>query len=246
MLGFATELSSYWRSLIRIIYPANCVLCQVPLTLEETYLCDLCVQTIEPLKPPVCFKCAEPLPPYGFHRSICSPCRSLRPHYDRGFALVRYQDSTKTIFHQIKFQKKLWLLQIFFGLLRNFSTSSEIGNYEMIVPIPLDSTREWERGFNQASVIAKMLERVNRNQTIQVRKILKKKRKTIPQSQLKRRERLNNLNGVFTLKKRGQARGKRILLVDDIFTTGSTVNECARILKEDGAERVDFFTIARS
>ena len=68
----------------------------------------------------------------------------------------------------------------------------------------------------------------------------------MPQSQLKRDERLNNLEGAFVIQKRGFARGKQILLVDDIFTTGSTINECAKILKEDGAEQVDFFTIARS
>ena len=75
---------------------------------------------------------------------------------------------------------------------------------------------------------------------------IQKKKKTPPQSQLKRQERLNNLAGAFCLKKKSTVRGKRILLVDDIFTTGSTINECAKILKASGAERVDFFTIARS
>ena len=246
MLGFGTELNSYCRSLIRILYPANCVLCQIPLVLDETYLCASCTQRIEPLKAPTCLKCARPLPPYGNHRSLCSPCRSERPYYDRGFALVPYQESVKTIFHQIKFQKKLWLLKIFSKWLREFCSAYETRNYEMIVPIPLDATRERQRGFNQALVIAKMLERSNSKTFPQVSKLLKKKKKTPPQSQLRRQERLNNLEGAFSVKKRGLVRGKQILLVDDIFTTGSTINECAKILKADGAERVDFFTIARS
>ena len=245
MLDFGTELNYYWRSFIRILYPANCVLCQIPLMIEEIHLCISCVKKIEPLKVPICLRCARSLAPYGNHRLICSQCRSERPYYDRGFALVPYEEPIKNIFHQIKFQKKLWLIKIFSGLLERLP-SSEMINYEMIVPVPLDSRRERERGFNQALIIAQMLSGLNLKNTPQIKKVLAKKKRTLPQSQLKREERLNNLENVFSLRQRGAVRGKQVLLVDDIFTTGTTINECARILKEDGAERVDFFTIARS
>ena len=86
----------------------------------------------------------------------------------------------------------------------------------------------------------------NSKSKIKVCQVIKKTKKTIPQSQLRRQERLNNLNRAFSIKRPGEIKGKHILLVDDIFTTGSTVNECAQLLKEHGAERVDFFTIARS
>ena len=246
MLGFGTELNYYWRSLIRILYPAVCVLCQIPLVLEETYLCESCIPKIESLKAPTCLKCARPLPPYGNQRSVCSPCRSERPYYDRGFALVPYQESVKNIFHQIKFQKKLWLLNIFLKPIRHVQSSIEIGNYEVIVPVPLDSKRERERGFNQALIIAQMLNRSNQKHIPPICNVIQKRKKTLPQSQLRRQERLSNLEDAFCLKKRDRIRGKRVLLVDDIFTTGSTINECAKILKENGAEQVHFFTIARS
>ena len=245
MLGFGTELNHYWHSLIRIVYPASCVLCRIPLILEETYLCVPCFQKIEPLKNPACFKCARPLPPYGNH-SICSPCRSERPAYDRGFALVPYQEAVRDIFHQIKFQKKIWLLKVFRKLFHRFQFSVEMKNYEAIIPVPLDSRREWERGFNQALIIARMLNRLGENNEPLIHNVLRKKKKTLPQSQLRRQERLSNLEDAFYLRKKNAVRGKRVLLVDDIFTTGSTINECAKILKAGGAERVDFFTIARS
>ncbi len=245
MLGFGTELNDYWRSLIRILYPANCVLCRTSLVLEETYLCATCSQKIEPLKAPTCIRCAHPIPPYRSQRSTCSQCRLERPYYDQGFALVPYQEPIKDIFHQVKFQKKLWLLKIFFDRLQA-TTFPQIENYEMIVPVPLDSKRERERNFNQALVIAQMLKRSNQKNAPQILNIIQKKKKTLPQSQLKRDERLNNLEGAFSIKKNGMVRGKQVLLVDDIVTTGSTINECAKVLKENGAERVDFFAVARS
>lgn len=246
MVDFGREARYYYRSLVRILYPAYCVLCRIPLVLDEIDLCTPCTRTIEPLKKPTCLKCVQLLPPYGNNSSLCSACRSKRPHYDRGFALVRYEDPIKTIFHQIKFQKKSWLLRIFSKLIKDLASSIEVTNYDMIVPIPLDSRRERERGFNQALIIAQMLERTRQKNRLQVSKTLRKKKKTLPQSQLKREERLVNLEGAFLIKQQGLVRGKHILLVDDIFTTGSTVNECAKILKENGAERVDFLTIARS
>lgn len=246
MVEFGKEFNYYCRSLIRIIYPANCVLCKIPLVLDETYLCIKCFETIEPLKKPVCVKCAHLLPPYGTERSLCSNCRSERPYYNRGFALVKYDDRTKSIFHQIKFQKKFWLMNIFSKLITCFSSSAELANYDMIVPVPLDPRRERERGFNQARIIAQILKQANKKNAILISDALIKRKKTPSQSQLKRQERLVNLEGAFSAKKRGYVRGKHVLLVDDIFTTGSTMNECAKILKEDGAERVDFLAIARS
>ncbi len=245
MFSFSNEFHCYGRSLLRILYPAACILCRLPLLLEETYLCSLCAQKIKPIQAPKCIRCAHPLPPYGIYKSLCSSCRSERAYYHRGFALVPYEEPVKKVFHQIKFQKKIWLLKIFTEMLREVPNSIEFKNYDVMIPVPLDRKRRRERGFNQASVIAQMLKRSSRKNSIKVWDLLRK-RNTLPQSQLRREERLHHLKGAFSLKKRGSVRGKQVLLVDDIFTTGSTINECAKILKQDGAERVDFFAIARS
>lgn len=183
--------------------------------------------------------------PYGDQRSVCGPCRSQRPHYDRGFAFVLYQEPTQTVFHQIKYGKKPWLLKIFAQLLLTFSRSPEINAYDRIVPVPLHVQRERERGFNQAFVIARTLARFN-HRKLRIDHLLIKKKMTLPQSRLPRTERLKNVRGAFSIKKASRVRGQHILLVDDVITTGSTVNECAKILKEEGAARVDFLAIARS
>ncbi len=258
MFSFGREAYSYWQSLIRLVYPASCPVCRIPLLLNERYLCSHCTLKIKPIPDPKCIKCARPLPPYGPTRTLCPVCISKRPAYHRGFALVTYEPQVKTIFHEIKFQKKPWLLKVFSKLLSDFVHSSlTLTHYDLVVPIPLDWRKARERGFNQAEIIARMLKNYSphptlslwergRGEGITISSIIQKTKKTVPQSQLRRHERLNNLNRAFSIKRPGEIKGKHILLVDDIFTTGSTVNECARLLKEHGAERVDFFTIARS
>ncbi len=245
MFDYGTEFTYWWRSLLRILYPANCILCKIPLLLDELHLCLLCRQRIQPLPKPHCLKCARPIPPYDIY-TTCSSCRTERPCFDRGFALVEFDETTKSIFHQIKFQKKPWLFEIFSGLLQNSFSSFEFKNYELMIPVPLDFMREQKRGFNQALIIAKMLKRLDPTRELLIPNLIKKTKKTAPQSRLRRNERLKNLSGAFKLKELNLVRGKNILLIDDIITTGSTINECARLLKENGAERVDFFTIARS
>lgn len=245
MFDYGTEFNYWWRSLIRILYPASCILCKTALLLDELHLCLLCKQKIQPLAKPLCLKCARPIPPYDPH-STCSPCRSQRPHYDRGFALVEYDEPTRFILHQVKFEKKPWLFEIYSDLLQRSISSLGFGDYEMIVPVPLDGGREQKRGFNQAFMIAKLLKRADPFNPLPIEKLIKKTKKTAPQSQLRRDQRLTNLNGAFKLDGFRQVSGKNILLIDDIFTTGSTINECARLLKQNGAGRVDFFAIARS
>ena len=245
MFDYGTEFNYWWRSLIRILYPANCILCKTSLLLDELHLCLLCQQKIQPLPKPLCLKCARPIPPFDAY-TTCSSCRAERPHYDRGFALVEYDEPTKLIFHQIKFEKKPWLFEIYGGLLHPSFLPLRFNDYEMIIPVPLDGSREQKRGFNQALMIAKMVKRVDPLYEVPIQKLIKKTKKTTPQSQLRRNQRLTNLNNAFKLNQPQEISGKNILLIDDIFTTGSTINECARLLKENGAGRVDFFTLARS
>jgi ComF family protein len=246
MFAVETEILYYWKSFIRILYPAYCPVCQAPLGLEENGACRQCASKIEPIKDPCCLKCSRPLPPFGPTRTICPACRSNRPYYDQGFSLVRYDETAKTIFHQIKFKNKPWLIKIFEPYVSAFSLASDLSRYDAIIPVPLDSKRKREREFNQSEMISNMVKRFNRETAPPILRVLKKNRKTPPQSQLNRAERLCNLKDAFSVARAGLIAGKKILLIDDILTTGTTINECAKLLKENGAESVDFLTIARA
>jgi ComF family protein len=111
------------------------------------------------------------------------------------------------------------------------------------VPVPLHPTRQRERGFNQASLIAELL---SAQTSIPARPLLERTRYTTTQTALDRSERMENLHNAFRLRKNGDVRGLRVLLVDDVLTTGSTLNECARVLKRAGAFSVHAATAARA
>lgn len=245
MFGLATELKYHWDAFLRLIYPAVCILCETPLLLEERYLCPDCAGKIRPLQPPACFKCARPFPPYGNHRSICNDCRAERPFYDRGTVLTAYEEDVKSILHQIKFYHRPWLLKIFEPLLSRLPAETFCA-YDVIIPVPLDWFRELDRQFNQALLIAQTLKRLHPELGGPIRLLLKKVKKTMPQSRLGRSERLHNLTDAFRLARPKAVQNKKVLLVDDILTTGSTMNECAKTLKESEALEVDFFTLARA
>ena len=245
MLALGKEFKLYVRTLARLLYPPACAICRIPLLIEENHVCNDCNDCIEAVHPPACVRCTQPLPPYGQNSSLCQSCKSTRPHYTQGFTLVLYQESTRTIFHQIKYGKKPWLLNIFSERLKGFASRLDMNHYDLFVPVPLDPKRERDRGFNQSKLIAQILKRYTKS-PICVESVLMKKKKTNPQSRLRRLERLDNLNNAFAVRNRKRLDGKRVLVVDDVFTTGSTVNECAKELKKAGAERVDFLAIGRA
>lgn len=247
MFSFGKEVRAYWQSFIRLVYPASCPVCKIPLLLYEAYLCSSCVLKIKAVNHRNCVKCARALPPYGPSRNVCATCLNHRPFYRRGYAILKYESPVKTIFHEIKFQNKPWLLKVFASLVQEFTVSHPAFTaYDVMIPIPLDGQKVRERGFNQAEMIARMVQRSVPENKIEIRNLIQKRKKTLPQSQLKRHDRLKNLNGAFSIKNPHEIKGKHVLLIDDIFTTGSTINECAKLLKENGAECVDFFTLARS
>lgn len=119
-----------------------------------------------------------------------------------------------------------------------------INNYDYIIPIPLHKYRNRERGYNQSFLILKALAKKNKNIIIR-NNILQKQRNIKPQSSLNKLERKNNIKNAYTITNKLEIKNKKILLFDDVFTTGSTTNECSRILKENGAKKIGVLTIAK-
>jgi ComF family protein len=115
--------------------------------------------------------------------------------------------------------------------------------FDVIVPVPLHPARERERGFNQASLLAELL---SKQTSIRCRPLLQRIRYTTTQTALDRSERMENLHNAFRLRKKADVRGLRVLLIDDVLTTGSTLSECARVLKRAGAISVHAATAARA
>jgi len=143
-----------------------------------------------------------------------------------------------------KFNGMPWAFKVFKPDFQQTLTPLPIAQYDMIVPVPLDWWRVRQRDYNQAHLLAAYLERGG--QTPRIRQALLRSRHRQPQSLLNREQRKENLRNLFRVDKKIPVHGKTILLVDDVVTTGATMNECARTLKQHGAKRVDFVALART
>jgi ComF family protein len=174
---------------------------------------------------------------------ICGECLGGKRVIERNWSLFAYNHSMKTLLHEIKFQGKRALLNLFLKSMFEFADSGELSAFDCLIPVPLDAKRLWERGFNQSEALASMLGSALQTP---VRKELRKSRVTLPQSSLDRRRRLENLDGSFYVPNPARVLGRRVLLVDDIYTTGATADECARTLLAAGADSVHCFTLARA
>ncbi len=244
--SFSSELSRLWTSFVRLFYPANCIFCHEALELDEqNYACKTCVERLPTLKKPLCVKCAGELPPYGPLGPMCNRCLREKTYYKRGISIFRYEDTIKHLIQKVKFGKKSWYLKAVARFLKYAETPLEFSKYDLIVPVPLDSSRARTREFNQSLLFAKLLKKEQKVRA-PVKNILRKAIKTRPQSALHRDERITNLQNAFRLRNHAKISGMNILLVDDVMTTGSTLNECAKCLREAGARRVDMFTLSRT
>lgn len=211
--------------IIRLLYPAKCMVCETILKEESTAF--------------ICESCKKDLKRYGrgFFRA------AELPYIDGLFAAFNYIDGIETAIHAFKFKNQPRLSETIGGLLsEELSKYGVLPGFDYIVPVPMHPRKKRQRGYNQSELIAKQLgEFLN----MEVRTdILKKTRYTRPQSKLKRNDRLHNLEGAFSVSPDVFVEGKRILLVDDVLTTGTTINTCAKILKDKGVNMIYGIVIA--
>lgn len=163
---------------------------------------------------------------------------------DEGWALFRYEGAVKEIFHQIKFERRRDLVRLFTSPLAQMaSRRPQLAGYDRIVGIPLDSQRRLEREFNQSGLLAGILGEILGKKP---GRALLKKSPTPPQSLLGREERRWNLDRAFRISRPEDVAGESVLLIDDIFTTGTTLEQAARTLKEAGARHVGYLVVARA
>ena len=216
------------EAFFRLLYPASCAVCARGLLLSESGLCGTCGRRLSDL----CFHPEEAV--IDDHKF---------EFLDQAWALTPYESPVKEILTAIKFHRKRWLVRIFADLINPLSKALAGENsYDVILPIPVDRTKLLNREFNQAELFARLMAAAT---GIPLRRhILQKPQPTSIQSRLGQKERLMNLTGAFRVSSGTAVRGKNILLVDDIFTTGATAEESARTLKSSGASRVDIFAIA--
>ena len=229
---------------VSLLYPPVCTLCGGKTRAGE-YLCQRCEAKAMRIVAPFCQQCSEPFEGAISTVFTCANCAHRTIYFDAAVAAYRGRGIVRQIIHDFKYGRQIHLRHLVARwLYAAFDDERLRGReFDMIVPVPLHPARQRERGFNQANLLAELL---TAQISIPSKPVLKRVRYTTTQTALDRAERMENLHNAFRLRRNANVRGLRVLLIDDVLTTGSTLSECARILKRSGAISVHAATAARA
>ncbi len=257
--GLQRVLQPAWAALVDLIYPRQCCVCRIPLPQEaprqgvHAWFCRSCDEALPLLERPYCKVCGEVYDGAFTNEFRCANCSGRKLEFEFAVAACRVEEAMRELIHQFKYERRLQLRGALATLLLRTLDEPRLAQENLadwlLVPVPLHRSREMDREFNQSWELCLRLAQLTGIPAVQA---LARIRATDSQAQLDREERLRNLRGAFALRKPWpwqpniDLHGRRILLLDDVFTTGATTSECARVLRrEGGAEKVVVITAAR-
>ncbi len=232
------------KKALNLIYPLNCVICKKSLNFDDSsYLCPNCHHKIIKNKPPFCIKCGCSL---GKKRTasdyICLGCQNKQFYFERVWTVNRYMGIIRQLIHLFKYHRQQYLTRILGKLMVDFiKVNLNYQTVDVLVPVPLHIHKLRQREFNQSNLLAK---EINQQISIPIDNSLIRIKRTSSQTGLSEQERFRNIAGAFKIKKGKEIAQKSVLLVDDVLTSGATANECARVLKQGGAKRVEILALA--
>jgi len=228
------------------VFPSFCQLCgQLLLEPEEKVVCRQCLQKIDIHRGPVCLVCGQFLYHQNKIDSICLECQNSLPPYGLHRSLGPYSGRLKEIIILLKYKGNEPLASsLAEHLYQHFGPQGVLAGIDLIVPVPLHRQKKRQRGFNQAELLARWIARLACCSSS--RGVLIKTRNTPTQVSLEAGKRELNLKGAFAVRKRELVMQRVIMLVDDVYTTGSTIKECTLALKKAGAREVRALTLARA
>ena len=240
----ALHKSELLQAAVSLLYPAACTICEKNVRAGE-YLCDGCEGKLIRIVAPFCLSCSEPFEGSIDNAFTCANCAHRTIYFDAAVAEYRGRGIVRDVIHQFKYARQIHLRHLLARWLRAAMDDERLRDcdFDYIVPVPLHPARERERGFNQASLLSELL---SAQISIPSKGVLERVRYTTTQTALDRWERMENLHNAFRLRKNADVRGLHVLLIDDVLTTGSTLSECARVLKRAGAASVHAATAARA
>ena len=238
-------MKRFTRALLDFIFPPLCHVCRTFIPdAEKLHICPACREELHKVTHPFCTICGVPFVGAGSDHA-CGRCLQHPPSFDVARAAFIHEGSGRRLIHAFKYNQKIHLRRPL-GLLtaQGVADFVNIRNPDLIVPVPLHVKRLRSRGFNQAILLGEVL---CREWKIPLqRQAIRRIRWTEPQINLTAEQRRDNVKGAFCVKDANVVAGKRVLLVDDVFTTGSTVEECAKTLKKARAAEVVVITVARA
>ncbi len=232
------------ETLLSLFYPSHCAACQRD-TEGGSHLCEDCASTAQLIRSPFCRQCSQPFDGEISGEFTCSNCEGCHFHFDSAVAAYRARGIVREFVHRFKYNGHFHLRHVLADWLAAGLNDDRITvePFDAIVPVPLHSARERERQYNQAEVLGEL---IATRTGVPLLNNLERIRYTTTQTRLDREERMENLRGAFSVPHAEEVIGRNLILIDDIFTTGSTVEECSRVLRNAGAASVRVLTVARA
>ena len=245
MTGFARRAFGHVADLI---WPRTCAVssCSRPSDRPDRHICSLCFSSLPFLEAGgECSVCGMPVPAETHHEFVCETCLADRPAFDRARSALRYAHAAEELVQSFKYRHALHLAEDFGDLMEAaLRAKFEYSAIDVVMPVPLHPHRLHERGFNQSEMLAETLasrigRRLDAHSLVRIRD-------TEHQARISGQARRSNLNAAFAVMRPEYVRGRTILLVDDVMTTGATLSGCAQMLRGAGASRIWCLTLARA
>lgn len=225
-------------------YPRICPGCGERSDRPGRHLCWGCFSRLELHTQSLCVLCGHPAEGAVSHAFVCGACKAVKPAFDRARSAGHFTGVLREQIHQFKYGDALWLKHDLVDLMNGcFLAHFETEAVDVVIPVPLHPVRQRERSYNQAALLAQELAQRN-GRRFDCRSLVRT-RKTETQTQFDAAHRRRNILGAFTVARPEWVTQRRVLLIDDVMTTGATLSECARTLKKAGARSVWALTVAR-
>ena len=238
-------LGRIFQDSLDLLFPRDCLITGEPVADGSAYryLSTAALSQIFFVSAPACKYCGQPLYACVEPGAVCANCRDLQPLFAEGRTLFLAKDGGRQLIHALKYQGARYLLADLSQMMAKHAGYRAFFTDAILVPVPLFPRRERQRGYNQALLIAKAIAKISQN--CDVLCLLRRVRDTPSQTCLSRERRISNVKNAFAIRPHLLLnKERRHIIIDDVFTTGSTLNACALALKEEGFARVDVATLS--
>lgn len=245
MNAFGQQVASWVNAGLAFVYPEACQCCgERRAKLDEGLVCAQCWRQVRFIRAPFCERCGLPFEGNITTKFECTNCKELDLHFTSARSAVAAKGVVQHVIHRYKYHRELWYEPFLVDLLlREALPTLRDQKWDAVVPVPLHPVKQREREFNQAARLASHLARAL-NLPLNERS-LRRTTPTATQTKLSRKARADNMRQAFALRAGVKFRGDRLIVVDDVFTTGATTSACAKALLRGGAGEVCVWTVAR-
>lgn len=237
------NIMTWFRSFIKIVFPSRCLVCGTYEMNDDAVVCGICRKALPILEGQFCRCCGRSFVSNVPFDHLCGDCLQDPPSFTTARSLASYEEPLVTLLRKFKYNKDTSVLPLIKELSSLFIPFLP-QDVDIILPVPLHKQRLRSRGYNQSLLLARAM--FPHHKPIIVPNVLKRVENSVSQAGLNKKERSVNLRNAFDVRLPEYVRNKKVCLVDDVYTTGATLNECSKVLVNTGACEVFGVTVART